>query len=360
MSRHLRNFGWNVTIVTARENPRAHDYDGLVYFVKAVSFPLLFRIVTIWNSLAFLRRNSTSGDIVLMNEDSLWLVPFIRMLGYRHIHLDIRTVPVKRPGMKRWFDRWLFWKTPLLLFANRVDSYSFITSPLKDAVLAEFPIRSQPFCIWQSGVNTKLFHPGSSRKYSGDNDLFELFYHGGLLLTRGIDLVFQAIAITEFPFKLRFTVVGTGADHAALQDMAKQLGIHDRVFFRGFVPYEDVVEEIVKADCCICPLPDLPEWRVSSPLKVLEYLACEKPLILTPLAAHKEAVENVGSIIWTDDYSPASFGKSIISAWQRRTEDQAVLSAGRRHVTDNFEWEIQAQKLHNMMASKVARMERPA
>ncbi len=65
------------------------------------------------------------------------------------------------------------------------------------------------------------------------------------------------------------------------------LGVDDQVQFRGFVPYEHVADEIAQADVCICPLPDRLEWNVSSPLKVFEYMACAKPMILTPIPAPK-------------------------------------------------------------------------
>ncbi|MEZ5595555.1 MAG: glycosyltransferase [Pseudomonadales bacterium] len=349
MARQLRESGCSVTIVAARSDINAQDYDGLVHYIDAPQFPFVFRWAALFASWQFLRHRITREDIVIMNEDSLWLLPLLRLGEGPHVHLDIRTVPVKLPGFKRWLDRVLFWHVPIRMFADRAASYSFITEPLRQEVQRAFSRSFSPFCIWQSGVNATLFSPSPSpcRSTPADNT-FRLFYHGGLLMTRGIDLVLHALATTKFPFPISLTIVGDGQDRRALEALSARLGLNNVVTFTGCSPYELVVEKLRLADCCICPLPDLPEWRVSSPLKVLEYLACEKPMILTPLPAHLDAVRDIPTVTWTADYSPSAIGEAIIRAQEQKVDGE-LLKAGRQYVIDNFEWRVHAAHLRQLL-----------
>ncbi len=77
-------------------------------------------------------------------------------------------------------------------------------------------------------------------------------------------------------------------------------------------------KEIAKADCGIYPLPDRPEWNVSSPLKVFEYMACGKPIILTPIPAHKDVLGDEGFVIWTKSDKAVDIAEAIMYAMDNR------------------------------------------
>ena len=354
MARHLKSLGWDVQIIATRLARDADDYGGLIQYVRSIRLPFIFRILLLVRIVQFIRSRLAPDDIVLMNQDALWLVPMLRNAGARHIHLDIRTLPITEAGLKNRLDNLLFWRLPLKWFGRLPDTCSFITEPLRQQFVQEFSSVNQPHCIWESGVNTGLFRRTSPQHPSDQAGIFKLFYHGSLIRTRGIDLVLQAIALGQFPFKVHFTVVGEGTDRAWLTQMATDLKIADSVSFLGYVPYEGVAALVNEADCCVCPLPDMPEWRISSPLKVLEYLACEQLTVLTPLAAHKQVIEDAESIVWTRDYSPEAFAEAFKVAYERRQQTPEIRKQVRDWVTRNFEWEVHAKKLHCLLVTRTA------
>jgi glycosyltransferase involved in cell wall biosynthesis len=355
MARHLETLGWDVQIVAASLAKDADDYGGLIKYVRSVRLPFIFRILLLIRIAQFIRSRLAPDDIVLMNQDALWLVPILRNAGARHIHLDIRTLPVSEAGAKNSLDHLLFWRLPIKWFGQLPDTCSFITEPLRQQFIQEFANVNQPHCIWESGVNTRLFRRTNPRSPAHDEDVFKLFYHGSLTRTRGIDLVLQAIAQGQYPFKIHFTVVGEGTGRAYLSQMATELKIADAVSFLGYVPYEEIADLVNEADCCVCPLPDMPEWRISSPLKVLEYLACEQLIVLTPLAAHKQVIDDADSIVWTRDYSPKAFAEAFKIAYERRKQTPETRRKVRDWVSRNFEWEVHAKKLHSLLISRSAK-----
>jgi len=352
MARHLEQLGWDVQIIATNSATDADDYGGLIKYVRSIRLPFIFRILLLRRIGQYIRARLAPDDIILMNQDALWLVPTLRKAGARHIHLDIRTLPITEAGLKNRLDHLLFWRLPLKWFGAKPDTCSFITEPLRQQFVQEFTAVNQPHCIWESGVNTRLFRRTDASNALDQPGVFKLFYHGSLIRTRGIDLVLRAIALGNFPFKIHFTVVGEGTDRPYLTQLAADLKISDSVTWLGYVPYEDVATLVNEADCCVCPLPDMPEWRISSPLKVLEYLACEQLTVLTPLAAHKQVIEDADSIVWTRDYTPEAFAEAFRVAYERRKQNPETRKKVRNWVEQNFEWEVHAKKLHNLLVSR--------
>ena len=128
---------------------------------------------------------------------------------------------------------------------------------------------------------------------------------------------------------LRLVIVGDGPDAARLRRLVAAKGLSEKVDFRGLVPYEQVPEHLAQADCCICPLPPRPEWDVSSPLKMFEYMAAGKPMILTPIPAHRDVVDGQPFVVWTRGADPGDFAAAIREyLHQRRLLQQAAASDG--------------------------------
>ncbi len=350
MARCLRELGWPVEIVTACENREsAREYDGLVHYVPAMDKPLIFRISTMLATLRHVRERSSDGDIIIINEDSLWLMPFFRLLGRRHVHLDIRTFPVTLQSLKQRLNRLLFWTLPVQLLGRKANTYSFITRRLREAFVEEFGNGWKPDCIWESGVNLAMFRDSTMRQ--PENDRFTVFYHGSLYLSRGIPELIEAMAQFRGDTNIRLVVVGDGPEMAQLHAQIAQLNVADLVEFRGFVPYEQVVAEIGAADVCICPLPDRPEWNMSSPLKVLEYMACAKPMILTPIPAHRDIAGDSPFVVWSEGSSPQELARAIRSAHANITALRDAASQAPDVVAGRYEWRSHTQVLAQTLAA---------
>ncbi len=94
-------------------------------------FHFVFRISLLLGMARWLSRNAQPDDVVVMNEDALWLVPHLKRLGVRFVHLDFRTLPVDTHRWKKRLDWLLFWRLAIKCFGRRVDGYSFITERLR-------------------------------------------------------------------------------------------------------------------------------------------------------------------------------------------------------------------------------------
>jgi len=344
MARAMSRCGYDVTVLSGCSEAARREgaYQGSeVKCFPAVDYPLLFKFTLMRNIGNWLLRAATRDDIVILAPAALYLAPVLRRNGIMNIHLDVRTLPVEIRGIKGGLVRLLFWRIPMMLWRRTAKGYSFITGRLKREVEREFDTAFDSSTIWTSGVNTERFAPRRVEDFRPEEARkFTLFYHGTVTANRGIDRVILALASLAEDIRrhMRFVIVGAGAAVDSLRKLAHDCGVGDVVVFKGLVPYEAVPAEIAKADCCVCPLPDRLEWNVSSPLKVFEYLASGKPIILTPIPAHMDVVGEEDFIVWTKGDDSADFAWAIQEAFHRRKELAAAALQGRRVAQERFDW----------------------
>ncbi|MCP4266937.1 MAG: glycosyltransferase family 4 protein [Candidatus Brocadiaceae bacterium] len=346
ISEALYQNNFNVTIMCGyqREKYKPKEYKVNIRYFKSLRTGGLFRYSLLLRIILWLLRNSRSNDIIIVCPRSLIVGFVLKYLKGCHIHMDVRTVPVEIHGIKDKIDRFLFWKSPLKFFSKLPDSNSFITKSLKESMEKEFCVRYDDYVTWHSGVNIQMFQTHNQACTFMNKDKFVLFYHGSVTPNRGLDLVLNGLAKLKPQIReqILFKIIGNGYDLERLKMMAMESSLN--VCFEGYIPYEKIPSVIKEADCCICPLPDLQEWNVSSPIKVFEYLACAKPVILTPIEAHKQIANNKDYVIWTNGFSVDDFAKAIQFAYTNRDKLKVKAKGALDFIQGNYDWKVQGNK----------------
>jgi glycosyltransferase involved in cell wall biosynthesis len=327
-------------------------------YLRVLDIPLLYRLFFSLAAYFWLKKNASRDDVVMLNPHELWMKPLLALSRFKNVHLDVRTLPINRKSLKSRVDNFLFWRLAMTFFGKRCHSYSFITDRLKSAVEQEFGHRYDDYVIWQSGVNTDFFSEvlATTEEQKPDHDL-TLFYHGSLYQTRGVDTLLRAYACLPETLlgRSRLLVVGGGNGLASLQALAEELGVADKIEFRGLVPYEEIPLHIQEADFCVCPLPDLPEWNVSSPLKVLEYMACAKPIVLTPIPSHQDILADESFVVWTKGDDVEDFVVAFLEAVERLQDLKDKASAAKVLVRQNWDWQAHGERFGKYLADRYAK-----
>lgn len=358
MARALGLNGFNVILLTGygKKCYQPQDVNITIVSRPAISLTFLFRYSLMLSMLVWVIRNGKRDDIFILNQATLLLSPILRILGFSNLHLDIRTLPLRaNKSLKKRIDRFLFWTIPIAAFWRLVKGYSFITDRLESAVEEEFGIRFNEHIIWQSGVNTKIFRPIKPDKLDAADSRYRVFYHGSIYGNRGVDKIVEAMALLRPEYKnhIRLIIVGPVLGNISLAELIEKKGLDNCVAIEGLVPYEEIPGKIAQADCCICPLPDLPEWNVSSPLKVFEYMACGKPIILTPIPAHRDVADGLDFIIWAEGSGPEDLRDAMERAFEDRDRlSTAAILRAADFVKDKYDWEVQGQKLSGYFRKK--------
>ena len=119
---------------------------------------------------------------------------------------------------------------------------------------------------------------------------FLVAYLGVMAPQDGVDHLLRAahLMVNEHGRKdVAFTLVGAGDSFADLVALARELRLKDCVEFTGRIPDEEVERILATADVCVCPDPRNPLNDVSTMNKVLEYMACGRPIVAYDLREHR-------------------------------------------------------------------------
>jgi glycosyltransferase involved in cell wall biosynthesis len=277
----------------------------------------------------------------------------LRRLGLLRMKLvhDVRTVPVKEDAGKSW----AVYAGALNYAKRHFDGLTTITEPLREEICGKFHIPSEKMAVWTSGVDIAHFHPqeaGDLRRQLGLEGKFVVFYHGSVNANRGLPELVQATRhLADLP-DIRLLVVGGGNEWENLQNQVRTEGL-SKVILKDSVPYDQIPRWISCADLCAVPLPDHPWWRVSSPLKLMEYLAMGKPVVLTELNAHRAILPSEEEAFYVPHCTAEDFAAGIRRAWAQKDRFAGLGTRGRRQAEKELTWERQAMILREYLQNVV-------
>jgi glycosyltransferase involved in cell wall biosynthesis len=204
----------------------------------------------------------------------------------------------------------------------------------------DIPSVLQEKCIvLPNGVDTTLFRRQDSsalRSRLGMDDSFVLGYVG--VLREWIDLEPTILAIGRLKasgHRVKLLVVGEEGGLTGPETLAQRHGVAEDVVFTGTVPYPEVPAYISCMDTGLIPFAENPIAAGAFPLKLLEYMACQVPVLSSPLPAIKSAV--------SDRALYASSCEEIVSATKLLVREPALVerlgTEGRQFVEERYAWD---------------------
>jgi len=161
---------------------------------------------------------------------------------------------------------------------------------------------------------------------------------GRIVHQKGLDLAMHALGgLKELNWEWR--IAGDGPQLQALQSLAQELGIDDRVFFLGWQSREQIMESYKQANVFL-----FPSRHEGMPNAILEAMASGLPVIATCIAGNEELVieGQTGYLVPAEDIEILQDAlKKILNDSVLR---QQMGDASRRRVEDNYSWESTAQQ----------------
>lgn len=169
-------------------------------------------------------------------------------------------------------------------------------------------------------------------------------YHGTMTPQRGLEDFVKGFALAAAGEPdVRLLLAGGGESYDDLVGLVHSLGIEERVRFTGRYRYEDLVRLYGETDIGVVPQPPDESCNHTIPNKLYDYLACGKPVIVSPAAPLKRVVDSTNSGIATPSCQPEAFAEAIRQIRQR---DLARLSRNALHAAqDKYHWAHDVQTL---------------
>lgn len=215
----------------------------------------------------------------------------------------------------------------ILWAVDRCVGVTTVCQALKDR-LVEVGAPKEKVRVVLNGVDLELFRPvdrDAVRRRLGLTGRV-LLSVGHLTKRKGQHLAIQALP--GLP-GTSLVLVGDGWMEGELRELARSLGVEDRVHFAGHVEQEDLKEYYGAADALV-----LASSREGIANVLVESMACGTPVIATPVWGTPEAVTVPAAGVLMRDRSAGA----LVEAAERLFADYPDREATRRHAA-TFSWE---------------------
>jgi glycosyltransferase involved in cell wall biosynthesis len=153
----------------------------------------------------------------------------------------------------------------------------------------------------------------------------------------------------------RLLMVGDGELRRVFEERVRSLGVEDRVIMVGAVDYARVPTYVCACDVMVAPL--LPKKSGDSgysPLKIFEYLSCERPVVASRVIG-LEFIERqeLGMLVLPGDTEALAAGLESMLALDEAAR-RAMGKRGREVVVANHSWESVAVKVEKVLREVLA------
>lgn len=169
---------------------------------------------------------------------------------------------------------------------------------------------------------------------------------------KNVDLVLRALAKLKDRYRFVYTVIGDGHLRPALEQLAKDLGLADRVVFTGAIGDSEVRARLVEGDLFVLTSSILPGSHEGFGIAYLESAACGTPVLAARNAGAVEAVQEGVSGFFVDDID----ADLIESALQRFLAGEIRFECDRcQGFARQFTWlrvVEQAEKIYETVSGK--------
>ena len=167
---------------------------------------------------------------------------------------------------------------------------------------------------------------------------------GGLYKIKGHHLIIKALRkIIDSGYKnTELWIVGKGYYEDYLKKLASDLGLNDKVKFRGSKGHEELARIYNMADIFL-----LANYQEITPA-VNEALACEIPVVAMECGGYKFVMPNQNFGLISKRFNTDDMANKIIYLIKNKKEAKIMAKSGRQHILKNFSIEKVAEKLYNV------------
>ncbi|MHA1264566.1 MAG: glycosyltransferase family 4 protein [Candidatus Helarchaeota archaeon] len=209
--------------------------------------------------------------------------------------------------------------------------------------------------IISNGVNRKLFH--SNYNPQNIQERYKLTspticFIGALEYWIDYDYLFKGLFLLgqKYP-RLHCLFIGPSRHYGLRQikQIAKKYRVLDRVIFTGERPYHELPQYICASDVCVLPFLKNYLTECAIPMKIFEYLACERPVVSVPLAGVRSIAKD--TIFYAE--TPQEFANVV----QRILNDPQLVRdkvKKGKELTQNYEWDSLARQYETVLKKLIA------
>lgn len=180
-----------------------------------------------------------------------------------------------------------------------------------------------------------------------------LFGYIGTLKTMGMEKgVVTAIGSLKFlPEKYKLYVVGgEPADVDFYKQLAENESVSDRVLFTGRVAHKSIPTHISACDVVVAPFPRNTHYEYyMSPLKIFEYMAGRRPMVVTNLASLREVLQDNVTALLIEPEDAQQLAEAVEKLVSNPELSNKISVTAFNEMEENYTWKKRAHNILNFI-----------
>lgn len=184
--------------------------------------------------------------------------------------------------------------------------------------------------IPQFGVSPEVFTP-PSRSDAGRGFVMGCA-NRRLVPAKGVDLLLRAVA--DLPGVWRLHIAGEGPELPKLVQLAKELGIGERVVFDGAVPSRQMPAYLQQLDVLVLPSRTTPSWKEQFGRVLIEAMSCQRVVVGSDSGEIPNVIGTAGLIFPEGDVD--ALRCHLHTLWQSPELCESLGKAARQRVLEHY------------------------
>jgi glycosyltransferase involved in cell wall biosynthesis len=166
-----------------------------------------------------------------------------------------------------------------------------------------------------------------------------VIYAGTVPLNHDMDIAVSAVkqAIISYP-ALRWDIIATGDGLKSLLAKIQQAGIYANVRVSGYMPHEQLVQRLVAADIAIYPYRDSNINRAKCSGKVIDYMACGKPMVVSDVGMNRAYITHGTSGLLTPPGDTQAFTAALLELLNDACSAALLGQTAQQELWTHFSW----------------------
>lgn len=228
-------------------------------------------------------------------------------------------------------------------FLKKADFVLVPSTEWVDLAARVYDVDVRKIVLFPTGVDLRMFNPkvknDSIRETLGLKNKKVLLFIGMLSRDRGLDhLILAMPKVLEKAPEVRCLVIGKGPEKSRLLNLSRRLEVDKFIFFLDEVNHDLIPKYISLADVAIGPLTKLDITVGTFPIKVLEYLACGKPVVACRGSVSKDLVVNGYNGVLADTADVDELSEVIVNLINGGKFAKKLGENARNHVENLYDW----------------------
>ncbi|MBK1619873.1 hypothetical protein CKO42_15765 [Lamprobacter modestohalophilus] len=350
---HLRRQGWELTLITTTADASATGVTQIqgveVLSLHAPSIWLFGKLIFHARAAALiLAQRRTLSAVIFHEMSALWLLP-LRLLGRRgpRLVMDTRTLFMAADETTTRKDRLRArYFAAMQWLGNRLAHGRLCITPAM-AEACRIP-QTKLWGIWPSGVDRETFAVAlDSRHWPQHSSPIEIVYIGSLHKERNLSSLCFAVrnANLETP-RFRLTLIGDGSERPQLERQVLRSG--GAIQLIPPVAHSAVPGLLAQAHVGALPFPDEQKFRVSSPIKLFEYMASGLPILATRIRCHTDVLGDRPYVYWAEGADIEALLDALEQLWRTRFWLSRLGQQAARDAT-TWTWNASAKRLSDAL-----------